>query len=147
MSGELNLALLAPAAVLALWTMLMMMWMAGTRLPAMSKIGTDLKTAKPGGRGVDLEGVIPDKVQWKAHNYVHLVEQPTVFYVVILILFVGGGTTTLTVGLAWAYTALRIIHSLWQSLVNTIPLRFTLFFISSLCLTALAVRAVILTLA
>jgi hypothetical protein len=135
--------LLAPAAVLALWTLVMLFWMAGTRFPAMAKLGMNVATAPPGGRGKDLEAAFPPSVNWKSHNYTHLVEQPTVFYAVVIILHLSGGTTTLTVALAWAYTVLRIIHSLWQSIVNTLTVRFTLFLLSSLCLLVLALLAVI----
>lgn len=140
------LGLLAPAAVLALWTLVMLLWMAATRLPGMQKAMPQLKAAPPGGRGIDLEPLLSASTNWKSHNYTHLVEQPTVFYAVVLILFVGGGTTSMTVGLAWTYTGLRILHSLWQALINTIPVRFALFILSSGCLIALSVLAVLLTL-
>ncbi|MEY3657379.1 MAG: hypothetical protein RLZZ561_2151 [Pseudomonadota bacterium] len=138
--------ILAPAAVLVLWSVVMLYWMAGTRIPAMGKSGADLKSAKPGGRGVDLEGVLPDTVNWKGHNYTHLMEQPTLFYAAIAILALAGAGDGVNVQLAWGYTGLRIAHSLWQSLVNTIPVRFTLFLASSLCLTVLAINAVRVTL-
>jgi hypothetical protein len=138
--------ILAPAAVLVLWSVVMLYWMAGTRIPAMGKSGADLKSAKPGGRGVDLEGVLPDTVNWKGHNYAHLMEQPTLFYAAIAILALAGAGDGVNVQLAWGYTGLRIAHSLWQSLVNTIPVRFTLFLASSLCLTVLAINAVRVTL-
>jgi hypothetical protein len=141
-----DLSLLAPAAVLVLWTLIVLLWMAATRFPAIAKSGVDLSSSPPGGRGAELEAILPAKTNWKSHNYTHLVEQPTLFYAVVLILFVGGGTTSLTVGLAWAYTGLRVAHSLWQSLVNTIPVRFTLFLLSTICLITLSVLAVMLTL-
>ena len=109
-------------------------------------MGVDLKTAPPGGRGADLEGVLPPQVNWKSHNYTHLLEQPTIFYATIIFLHLSGGNTGLTRGLAWAYVAIRIVHSLWQSTVNRIPVRFTLFLLSTLCLFVLAVLAVIATL-
>ncbi len=138
--------ILAPAAVLVLWSVVMLYWMAGTRIPAIGKSGADLKSAKPGGRGVDLEGVLPDTVNWKGHNYTHLMEQPTLFYAAIAILALAGAGDGVNVQLAWGYTGLRIAHSLWQSLVNTIPVRFALFIASSLCLTVLAINAVRVTL-
>ena len=138
--------ILAPAAVLVLWSVVMLYWMAGTRIPAMGKSGADLKSEKPGGRGVDLEGVLPDTVNWKGHNYTHLMEQPTLFYAAIAILALAGAGDGVNVQLAWGYTGLRIAHSLWQSLVNTIPVRFALFIASSLCLTVLAINAVRVTL-
>ena len=132
--------------MLVLWSVVMLYWMAGTRIPAMGKSGADLKSAKPGGRGVDLEGVLPDTVNWKGHNYAHLMEQPTLFYATIAILALAGAGDGVNVQLAWGYTGLRIAHSLWQSLVNTIPVRFALFIASSLCLTVLAINAVRVTL-
>lgn len=138
--------LLAPGAVLALWTLIMLGWVAATRFGAMAKAGVDLKAAPPGGRGVDLENVLPPTINWKSHNYTHLLEQPTLFYAVIVFLHLSGGSTDLTRALAWAYVALRIVHSLWQATVNRIPVRFAIFGLSTFCLLALAVLAVIATL-
>ncbi len=138
--------LLAPGAVLALWTLIMLGWAAVTRFQAFGKVGLDLKTAPPGGRGVDLEGVLPPLTNWKSHNYTHLLEQPTLFYAVILFLHLSGGNTDLTRGLAWAYVVLRIIHSLYQATVNRVPVRFAIFALATFCLVALAVLAVIATL-
>ena len=139
-------AILAPAAVLVLWTCIMVGWLAYARLSAVKKSGADLSKSPPGGRGQDIDPMLPESARWPSHNYTHLLEQPTIFYAVVLILAVAGGVTQVTVGLAWAYTALRVAHSLWQVLVNTIPVRFALFLLSTLCLIALAVLAVILTL-
>ncbi|OYX63770.1 MAG: hypothetical protein B7Y89_04910 [Novosphingobium sp. 32-60-15] len=136
-------AILMPATVLVLWSLVMMFWMAGSRLPALSKLG-GLGNAKPGGRGQDLEGVIPDHINWKAHNYAHLMEQPTLFYATLMILAILGATQ-LDVGLAWGYAGIRVIHSVWQSTVNRVPVRFTLFLLSSICLIALAIRALVAT--
>ena len=130
--------LLAPPAVLAVWTMIMLVWMAATRLPALAKLKLPPERSR-GGRGSDLDGVLPAEIQWKAHNYNHLMEQPTVFYPVIVMLALVGGTQT-DLYLAWAYVGLRVVHSLWQAVVNTIPVRLTIFTISSIILTVLAVR-------
>lgn len=137
--------MLAPGAVLIVWSIIMLMWTAGTRFPAMAKSGMDLKNAKPGGRGQDLEGAIPDKVNWKSHNYSHLMEQPTIFYPTVIILAMMGAGA-IDVLLAWIYVGLRIVHSLWQALVNVVAIRFLLFILSTLALAALAVRAVSVTL-
>jgi hypothetical protein len=83
-------------------------------------------------------------VRWKADNYNHLMEQPTQFYATALALAVLGDASSWSLGLAWAYVALRVVHSLWQVLVNNIQVRFSLFAISSLVLFALVVRACLL---
>lgn len=136
--------MLAPAAVLVLWSLVMLVWLALTRLPPLLKQPGGLASSKRGGRGQDLEGVLPDTVQWKSHNYTHLMEQPTLFYATVAIIAILGAQQ-LDVRLAWGYVVLRIAHSLWQALVNTVPLRFMLFNLSTLCLLILAVRAVLAT--
>jgi hypothetical protein len=84
---------------------------------------------------------LPARVRWKADNYNHLMEQPTQFYAVALALAVLGDASPWSVGLAWTYVLLRVVHSLWQVLVNTIQVRFALFSVSSLVLFALIFRA------
>lgn len=142
----MNQPILAPAAVLVLWSLIMLLWLAATRLPGMSKAGIDLKTAPPGGRGIDLEPVLPAKTNWISHNYTHLMEQPTLFYAVVAILALAGAGSGLNLTLAWAYVGLRIVHSLWQALVNITAIRFLIFLVSTLCLFVLAINAVRATL-
>lgn len=138
--------ILAPAAVLVAWSLIMFFWMAATRLPAMKQAsGGGLGKARPGGRGQDLEGVVPDRVNWKAHNYTHLMEQPTIFYPTVLILALMGAGA-LDVVFAWIYVAIRIVHSVYQSTVNVVAVRFVLFILSTGALIYLAVRALIATL-
>lgn len=141
----MNTPILAPAAALVLWSLGMLFWLAGTRLPAMSKIGMDLKSAAPGGRGQDIDPNVPPTVAWKSHNYAHLMEQPTLFYATIMILAISGGATAMSVYLAWGYTGLRIIHSIWQATVNTVSIRFLFFMLSTICLVILAVQALLAT--
>jgi hypothetical protein len=138
--------ILAPAAILVLWTLVVLAWLAISRFSAMSKVKLDLSSAKPGGRGIDLEPVLPANANWVSHNYTHLVEQPTLFYAVVVILAVAGAGDGINAQLAWAYTAIRIVHSLWQMVVNSIPVRFALFLASTGCLLALAVNSVRATL-
>ena len=80
-------------------------------------------------------------MQWKAHNYNHLMEQPTVFYAVAIALAVGGMGGGLNAQLAWAYVGLRILHSLIQATVNRVLWRFAVFALASLALIALCVHA------
>lgn len=141
----MDTSILAPAAALVVWSIIMLFWMAGTRLPAMSKIGMDLSKAAPGGRGQDIDPHVSPSVAWKSHNYTHLMEQPTIFYATIMILAISGGATSLSLSLAWGYTVLRVIHSIWQATVNTVAIRFVFFLLSSLCLTILAVQALLAT--
>lgn len=132
--------LLGPIVVLVTWTLVMLVWMAVSRMPAMKKAGIDV-TKTVGGRGQNLEGVLPDPVNWKAHNYAHLHEQPTIFYAIVLVLVAMEQNASINVWLAWTYVALRIIHSLVQATVNKVKYRFPLFALSTLCLVGLTVHA------
>lgn len=140
----MNAPILAPAAVLVLWSMIMLVWTTATRFPAISKVPRDKLKGLPrkGVRGQDLEAVLPPDVNWKSHNYTHLMEQPTVFYAVIVVLALAGAGDGLNLWLAWAYVGIRIVHSVWQAVVNTITVRITLFGVSSLCLIGLAISGV-----
>jgi hypothetical protein len=134
--------ILLPVAALVAWSLLMMVWMVAARLPAMRAKGIDLRTAVGGRPGV-LDGVVDDRAQWKAHNYIHLMEQPTLFYAIALTLAVIGEGDGLNVQLAWLYVGLRAIHSLIQATINIIRYRFVVFTLSSLVLVMLTVRALI----
>ena len=132
--------ILGPIVALVAWSLVMMLWMAATRLPEMSRKGIRIGTLV-GGRGADLDGVLEDSIQWKSHNYSHLMEQPTVFYAVALSLALmdqGGG---LNLALAWIYVGLRIAHSLVQAIFNRVLVRFMLFLLSSLALVGLTIHA------
>ena len=132
--------ILAPVVALVAWTLVVMMWMVVTRISAMRRAGIDL-SSRVGGRGANLEGAIPDEVMWKSHNYMHLVEQPTLFYAIALTLALldfGGG---INMWLAWAYVGLRVIHSLIQATYNRVLHRFIVFALASLCLLGLTIHA------
>ncbi|GAB2527731.1 hypothetical protein GCM10008940_33070 [Microbulbifer agarilyticus] len=84
---------------------------------------------------------LPARVRWKADNYNHLMEQPTLFYALVLALAVMGTSSGLAIYAAWAYVALRIIHSFVQVLGNKIEVRFAVFVASNIPLLLLVVLA------
>jgi hypothetical protein len=134
--------ILQPVIALAAWTMVMWLWMYATRIPAMNKAklsDADLSTLNQG----KLDAVLPPQVQWKAYNYNHLHEAPTVFYAVAIVLAIIGQGDGLNAWLGWAYVALRVIHSLVQATVNKVMVRFAVFVLSSLVLIALILHAAI----
>lgn len=131
-------AILAPIMILVLWSFVMMFWMAGTRLPAIPK----LKLGRDAGqRTSDLGKQMPPHIQWKADNYNHLMEQPTIFYATALVLAILGAGEGLNLALAWAYVGGRIAHSLVHVTSNVVIIRFSLFVLTSLVLLIMAIRA------
>ncbi len=139
----IGMAILQPVIALAIWTMIMWAWMYATRIPAMSKAPEIDTSNLVGGTGKDLDAVLPPQVQWKAHNYNHLHEQPTVFYAVAIVLAIIGMGDGMNALLAWIYVGLRIIHSLIQATANKVMVRFILFALSSLVLIAMIFHATI----
>ena len=135
--------MLTPVVVLVAWSLVMWLWLYATRLPAMSRAKIKLDPRLPPG---ELVGSLPPEVRWKADNYNHLMEQPTIFYAVALALAVadmsaGDAGSGLNIILAWFYVIFRIIHSLVQATVNIIMLRFAVFTLSTLCLIGLTYGA------
>ena len=133
--------ILGPVVALVAWTLVMLVWMAIARRRAFAAMGISWSTIPRGSRGTNLDGKAPDEAQWPSHNYNHLMEQPTIFYAIALTLALmdfGGG---INLWLAWGYVTLRIVHSIVQSTVNIVPIRFTIFFLASLCLFGLTIHA------
>ena len=133
--------MLGPVIALVLWTFVMWTWMYLTRIPAIQKARMRLDPAAP--RGAQMNE-LPPSVRWKADNYNHLFEMPTLFYAVALSLAILGDFSMISLALAWAYVGLRIVHSIWQATINVIVPRFALFTLSSLVLMVLTVRAALL---
>jgi hypothetical protein len=126
--------LLGPVVALVAWTLVMLVWLAVKRAPFVR----DRDAIPRGARGQDIPA---GPHNWPAHNYAHLLEQPTLFYAIVLVLIAMGSQAPINVALAWAYVALRIAHSLIQSTVNIVKYRFLLFVLSSLCLVGLTLHA------
>ena len=131
--------ILAPAAVLVAWSLVMLGWLAIARFGTLAKLGNAPPPA-PGLRGQDIDPIL-GTAAWKSHNYAHLMEQPTIFYATVFILHIMQAATPLMVKFAWAYVALRIIHSLIQVTVNRVLWRFAVFALASLALLALCIHA------
>jgi hypothetical protein len=140
----MNSAIFQPVVALAVWTMIVWIWMYATRLPAMGRAGIDGKTMVGStGRGLrdDLVAEGEVRASWVADNYNHLHEAPTIFYAVAIILGLIGQGDNLNATIAWAYVGFRIAHSLVQILSNRVIVRFALFALSSIALLMLVVHA------
>jgi len=136
----MNLAspLLQPLVVLLAWSMVVWLWVLVTRIPTMQAMKIRLDPTLP---PAELTRPLPAKVRWKADNYNHLMEQPTLFYAAALTLALADPGNRIALAAAWAYVGLRIAHSLVQTLINHIPTRFSLFVFSSLALVLMIYQA------
>jgi hypothetical protein len=133
----LNTSILAPLSALVLWSFVMWAWLYATRIPAMIKGRVFYDPNRP---VEEFHARLAPSVRWKADNYNHLMEQPTLFYAVVLALAVMGAGAGLNTTLAWIYVGLRVAHSLVQALVNRVIWRFSIFMAASVVLLILAIR-------
>ena len=130
--------ILQPVVALVAWSLVMWAWLYATRIPAMraAKVPMD-----PNMTLADMNAQIPAQVRWKADNYNHLMEQPTIFYAIALTLALVGAGDGMNAWIAWGYVGLRVVHSLVQATVNAIMARWAIFMLSSLLLVALTLHA------
>lgn len=127
--------MLTPVLALVCWTLIVWIWMYATRIPAMQAAKIDPQSAlHPGSLAA-----LPTPVRVVADNYNHLHEQPTIFYALAIYTHLAGASDTLTIAFAWAYVALRIVHSLLQIVVRRVMFRFMAFALASICLIAIAI--------
>lgn len=130
-------AILQPVLVVGLLTVVMLIWMIATRVPAMSQRGIHAQRAQDTSR---LSELLPPEIMRVSNNYNHLFEQPTLFYAVAISIAVLGHVDSLHVLCAWTYAGLRIVHSLVQATVDIVMVRFGLFVLSWLVLGIMTVR-------
>ena len=130
----ISVEILGPVIALVAWSLVMWIWMYATRIPAMFAANMKLDPNAPRGEQMAL---LPPEVRWKADNYNHLLEQPTIFYAIAISLSLLSVNSEASVLLAWVYVVLRVAHSLLQALVNKIEVRFAIFVLSNIPLFAL----------
>ena len=67
--------MLTPMLALVIWSLVVLVWMYATRIPAMREAGIDPANAQ---EPTSLDP-LPLKIRQVADNYNHLMEQPTIF--------------------------------------------------------------------
>ena len=88
-------------------------------------------------------GIIPESAQYPANNLRNLLELPVIFYALCLYLYVTGSVDAIYVGSAWAFLALRIVHSANHCTINRVKPRFFSYFVSAWVLWFMVGRALV----
>jgi hypothetical protein len=128
--------ILYPVLALAAWTGLVLLLIPVARFRAGARREVTFDDFKLGeSTSVSTSVSIPNR------NYMNLLEAPMLFYVVCVLLFVTSGVTFRAVALAWAYVALRVVHSVIHLTYNRVQHRLLVFGISNGVLAALWVIA------
>lgn len=126
---------LTPALSLIIWTLVMLLVMYKRRIPAMQAIS---KRTQDFIDNPKLGEQMPAKARWAADNFNHLHENPTIFYALMFTIFLMDKVTPLALYCAWAYVAIRVIHSIVQITSNNVMTRFSLFVLSAILLIIMA---------
>ncbi|MGC9955235.1 MAG: MAPEG family protein [Rhizomicrobium sp.] len=129
-------SMLTPVLALIVLTLVVWIWMYATRMPAMQKAGIKPQDARHPGSPNGL----PSPARQVTDNYNHLLEQPVIFYALVFYIILSGHSDGPHVYLAWAYVALRVIHTLIQCTVNNVTARFFVFSLSTIVLMVMAGR-------
>jgi len=131
---------LTPVLALILWTFVMWIWMYKRRIPAMNAIS---KNPQKFIDDPELWEKMPSSAKNVADNYNHLHEQPVIFYALMFYISLNTQADDIYMYLAWAYVAIRVVHSLIQVTTNKVMHRFSLFALGTVVLMVMGLRAAI----
>jgi hypothetical protein len=120
-----------------LLTLVVWVYMYGRRLPFIFSSGLDPKQMTP----LELARLSPPQVSNPSDNLKNLFELPTVFYVVVLYIYVTNQVDRAYLWAAWGFFLFRALHSAVHCTFNFIPLRFALYVISAGALWFIVLRA------
>jgi hypothetical protein len=126
-----------PFLATMLLTLVVWVYMYGRRLPFIFSSGLDPKKMTP----LELARLSPPQVSTPSDNLKNLFELPTIFYAVVLYIFVTHQVDASYVRAAWGFFLFRALHSLVHCTFNFIPLRFVLYVISAGALWFMVLRA------
>jgi hypothetical protein len=84
---------------------------------------------------------VPGRVSLPNRNYMNLLELPILFYVVGIVLYVTGAASSLAIAIAWAFVALRVVHSLIHLTYNHVLHRLAAFTLAYVALALLWILA------
>jgi hypothetical protein len=127
-----NASLFAPVFALVAWTFCILLLIAFRRLQA----GFN-GTISPREYALGESGRVTATVSLPNRNYMNLLELPLLFYVAMLLAHVTSSATPLLIYLAWAYVALRVVHSLIHITYNDVLHRFAAFAASNTVLVVM----------
>jgi hypothetical protein len=130
-------AIFAPFLSVMLLTLIVWFYMYAKRIPLIQKSKINPNTLTP----AELARISPPPVANPSDNLKNLFELPTLFYALVLYLFVTSKVNETYLIAAWVFAAFRVLHSAVHCTVNIVMLRFWLYGISALALWFMVIRA------
>ena len=108
-----------------------------SRFPTIIKNFGNLQAAK---HSDELRPNLPDTKRYITDNHNHLFEQPTVFYAIVIYIYLVEHVDSFHIMLAWAYFLFRVIHSIVHVTINNVSIRASVFVFSLACLVIMIAR-------
>jgi hypothetical protein len=130
-------SIFAPFFALIALTIVVWFYMYARRIPFIMRNKLTPQQLTP----VEFARLSPPVVANPSDNLTNLFELPTIFYALVLYLYVTGQVDTTYVRAAWLFVSLRVLHSVVHCTFNYVPLRFWLYAGGSLTLWFIAIRA------
>lgn len=128
----MNSLLVYPMAAMVLLTFVILITMFRRRVSAVRAGSVDATYYKTYQGSVE-----PRETAALSRHFVNLFEAPVLFYVACVTAMVTGISGALIIILAWAYVALRVVHTIIHIGSNRIPYRIMAYFCSWLVLLAM----------
>lgn len=135
-------AIFAPFLAVMLLTLVVWFYMYSRRIPFLQKSRVDLNKLT----AAELARMSPAAVSNPSDNLKNLFELPTLFYGLILFLYITHRVDGIYIAAAWVFAGFRILHSAVHCTVNIVLVRFWLYCISALALWFMLGRAAVTTL-
>ena len=130
-------SIFAPFFAQMVLTFVIWVYMYARRIPFI--INSGLKPAQM--TPAELARVSPPGVSNPSDNLKNLFEIPTLFFALLLYLFVTQRVDSIYVAAAWTFVAFRVLHSLMHCTANIIIVRFWLYALSTAVLWLMVARA------
>lgn len=129
--------ILYPMFGMIVLTGILMLALLFSRLPTIVNNFGNLQSAK---HSDELRPNLPDTKRYITDNHNHLFEQPTVFYAIVIYIYLVQHADSLHIMLAWTYVVFRVIHSLVHVTTNNVSIRASVFVLSLICLISMIAR-------
>ena len=126
-----------PFFAMMLLTLLVWVYMYSRRIPFItrSNLRPEQLTA------VEFARLSPPAITNPSDNLKNLLELPTIFYAMVLYLYVRHEVDRVDIIVGWIFVGFRVLHSGVHCTINVIPVRFWLYAASSAALWFIVIRA------
>jgi hypothetical protein len=132
-------AIFRPFLTMMLLTLAVWVYMYARRIPFIQRSRLTPDQLTP----MELTRISPPAVRTPSDNLRNLFEIPTLFYALVLYLYVVRQVDDVYVWAAWVFVIFRIAHSIVHCTVNIVLLRFGLYVVSTAAFWFMVIRAVI----